>query len=186
MATKLSNNPVAFAEKMLGVKLSSVQQQILRSVMENPRTAIAGCHSSGKTFALAIIALYWVARYSHGKVLMTAPGRRQIAKQLMFDIHRLLATSKFKFPAAPLQTELKLTPENFILGFTASEGVIAQGFHGTNVLLIVDEAPGVAAPIFEALEGVAAGGDVHWLLLGNPTIRSGYFYDAFTKNRKSC
>jgi terminase large subunit-like protein len=178
-------NIVTFAEKMLGVKISPMQAKILRSVMDNLRTAIAGCHASGKTFALAIVALYWVARYNDGKVLITAPGQRQVAKQLMFDIHRLIATSKFKFPVTPLQTELKLTPENFILGFTASEGVSAQGFHGANTLLIVDEAVGVSSGIYEALEGVSAGGNVHWVLAANPAIRTSYFYDAFTKNRKS-
>ena len=182
---KLSNNPILFSEKMLGHQTWKMQRKILQSVIANPRTAVKGCHASGKTFAAAEIALYWVARHPDGKVLITAPGQRQVAKQLMFEIHRSIATSKFKFPVAPNQTELKITPENYILGFTASEGVSAQGFHGANTLLIVDEAPGVAMPIFEALEGVAAGGDVHWLLLGNPTIRSGYFYDAFTKNRKS-
>jgi hypothetical protein len=180
---KLSS--VTFAEKMLGVKISPMQEKILRSVVANDRTAVKGCHASGKTFAAAIAALYHIARYPDGTVLATAPGQRQVAKQLFFDVHRLIATSKLKFPVTPNQTEVKLSPTNYLIGFTASEGVSAQGFHGAHTLLIVDESPGVNAGIFEALEGVAAGGDVHWLLLGNPTIRSGYFYDAFTKNRKS-
>jgi hypothetical protein len=54
-----------------------------------------------------------------------------------------------------------------------------QGFHG-RLLIVVDEAPGVKADIWEAIEGIRAGGDVRVLALGNPTIASGPFYDAFT------
>jgi hypothetical protein len=37
--------------------------------------------------------------------------------------------------------------------------------------------------IWEAIEGTRAGGRVHLLALGNPTIASGPFHDAFTTNR---
>ena len=57
-----------------------------------------------------------------------------------------------------------------------------QGFHG-RLLIVVDEAPGVKADIWEAIEGIRAGGDVRVLALGNPTIASGPFHDAFTSNR---
>jgi hypothetical protein len=40
-------------------------------------------------------------------------------------------------------------------------------------LIILDEAPGVTAEIWEAIEGVRAGDDVRVLALGNPTIASG-------------
>ena len=39
------------------------------------------------------------------------------------------------------------------------------------------------ADIWEAIEGIRAGGDVRVLALGNPTIASGPFHDAFTSNR---
>ncbi len=48
----------------------------------------------------------------------------------------------------------------------------------------LDEAPGVKPRIYEAIEGIRAGGDVRVLALGNPTIASGPFYDAFTANRE--
>ena len=59
-----------------------------------------------------------------------------------------------------------------------------QGFHG-NVLIVLDEAPGVLPEIYEAIEGIRAGGDVRVLALGNPTIASGPFYGAFAAHRES-
>jgi hypothetical protein len=51
------------------------------------------------------------------------------------------------------------------------------------VLLVIDEAPGVRPDTWEAIEGIRAGGDVRVLALGNPTVSSGPFYDAFTAHR---
>ena len=56
-----------------------------------------------------------------------------------------------------------------------------QGFQG-RLLTVVDEAHGVKADFWDAIEGIRAGGDVRVLALGNPTIVSGPFYDAFTSN----
>jgi hypothetical protein len=50
-------------------------------------------------------------------------------------------------------------------------------------MVVVDEAPGLRGDIWEAIEGARAGGDVHVVALGNPTIAGGPFYEAFTTNR---
>jgi hypothetical protein len=42
----------------------------------------------------------------------------------------------------------------------------------------------VLPEIYEAIEGIRAGGDVKVLALGNTVISSGPFYDAFTTNRE--
>src|SRR5262249_12856341 len=78
-------------------------------------------------------------------------------------------------------TSLYLGPERYAMGLSTNDGIRFQGFHG-NVLVILDEAPGVLPGIYEAIEGIRAGGNVHVLALGNPTISSGPFYDAFTTN----
>lgn len=60
----------------------------------------------------------------------------------------------------------------------------SKGFTG-HVLVVLDEAPGVRAEVYEAVEGIRAGGQAHVLALGNPTIAGGPFYEAFTSNRGS-
>jgi hypothetical protein len=49
--------------------------------------------------------------------------------------------------------------------------------------VVLDEAPGVRAEVYEAVEGIGAGGDVHVLALGNPVTAGGPFYEAFTSDR---
>jgi hypothetical protein len=48
---------------------------------------------------------------------------------------------------------------------------------------VLDEAPGITAEIWEAVERARAGGSTRVIALGNPTIASGPFYDIFTKHR---
>jgi hypothetical protein len=77
---------------------------------------------------------------------------------------------------------LKFAPDCYAISLSTNEGVRFQGFHG-KVLIVIDEAPGVRPEIWEAIEGIRAGGDVRVLALGNPTVRGGPFYDAFTTKR---
>jgi phage terminase large subunit len=174
---------IRFVREGLGHDPWDTQEAILRSVFRNRRTAVKSCHASSKSFGAAEAALAWVSRWRDAKVLVTAPGQRQVRSVVWSEIHRAIRNAKIRFPVQPNQTELRFSESNFIMGLTASEGVAFQGFHGGHVLVIIDEAPGVDGEIWEAIEGIAAGGNTHILALGNPVIPSGPFYDAFTRNR---
>jgi phage terminase large subunit len=101
----------------------------------------------------------------------------------MWDEIRLARMqSRIAFPEASA-TELRVTDANYIQGISTNEAVKFQGIHGRNILIIADEAPGIRADIWDAIEGVRAGGDVHVLMLGNPVIPSGYFFNAFGTGR---
>lgn len=52
-----------------------------------------------------------------------------------------------------------------------------------NVMLVADEASGVAEAVFEAAVGSMSGENAVTLLLGNPTRSSGFFFDTHHKNR---
>lgn len=176
--SRLVTDPVQFARHLVGIDLWETQLEILRAIAESPRVAVKACHASSKTFTAAVAALWWVTRYPDGVVLTTAPTWTQVQRQLWPEIHRLVSGSRLQYPE-PLQTELRLGPERYILGLSTDRGVRFQGYHG-RILVIIDEAPGVDAEIWEAIEGIRAGGAVHVLALGNPTVPGGPFYDAFS------
>ena len=153
----------------------------MRAVATRPLVAVKACHASGKTYQAARLALWWLIRYPEGKVINTAPGWRQV--RLMWEEIRLARRqSRIAFPE-PSATELRITDANYIQGISTNEAVKFQGIHGRNILVIADEAPGIRADIWDAIEGVRAGGDVHVLMLGNPVIPSGYFFNAFGRGR---
>lgn len=174
-------DPVHFAGDVLGSNLWRRQRDIMRAVPTKLRVAVKACHASGKTYQAARLALWWLVRYPQGKVINTAPGWRQV--RLLWDEIRLARKqSRIAFPE-PTATELRISDANYIQGISTNEAVRFQGIHGQNVLVIVDEAPGIRTDIWDAIEGVRAGGDVHILMLGNPVIPSGYFFNAFRGGR---
>jgi hypothetical protein len=174
-------DPVQFCHGLLRQDLWPLQKAILHAVASRPRVAVKACHASGKTFVAAVAVLWFITRYRDGIVVTTAPTWTQVEKLLWGEIHRAAQASRIAFPQLN-KTELRIGPGNYAIGLSTNEGVRFQGFHG-RILIIVDEAPGVKVDIWEAIEGIRAGGDVRVLALGNPTIASGPFYDAFTSNR---
>ena len=177
-----SCDPVKYARAILGHDLWPTQGEILQAITQHTRVAVKACHASSKTFAAAEAVLWWIARYKDGIAITTAPKFEQVQKLLFAEIHKALLTSKFAYPK-PNLTELKLGPNNYAVGLSTNTGVRFQGFHGAHVLVVLDEAPGIEGDIWEALEGARAGGDVHVLALGNPTMAGGPFYDAFVAQR---
>lgn len=155
----------------------------MRSVAAHPRTAVKACHSSGKTNVAADIAIWWLTAHTDGIVVTTAPTWNQVRLLLWGEIRKSLAPMKdFYGGVEPNATSFHLGPNRYAIGLSTNEGVNFQGFHG-KVLIIMDEAPGIEGDIWEAVEGIRAGGDVRVLALGNPVIASGPFYDAFRSNR---
>lgn len=176
-------DPELFARHLLGIDLWDTQVEILHALAEHRRVAVKACHASSKTFTAAIATLWWLTRYPDGVVLTTAPTWRQVERQLWAEIQKAVAGARIAYPQ-PTQTGLRLSSASYALGLSTDQGVRFQGFHG-RILVVIDEATGVDAEIWEAIEGIRAGGDVHVLALGNPTVPRGPFYEAFTTARDS-
>jgi phage terminase large subunit len=182
---QLVREPVRFASRICGAQLWSREAELLQSIAACRRTAVKACHGAGKTYTLALAVLWWLARYENGVVLTTSPTFRQVRTQLWTEIHRAIAHSGFGFGEVKA-TELKLRGDhNRALGLSTNRAENFQGYHGRQVLIIADEAPGIPSGIWDAIAGTMAGGTVHVVMAGNPTIPSGAFYDAFTRERKN-
>ncbi len=124
-----------------------------------------------------------MARYKEGIVLTTSPIERQVRTQLWSEIHRAVERARVPYPKLKT-TELKFRDDNnFAIGFSTNQTENFQGYHRKHVLIIADEAPGIESGIWDAVAGTMADGDVRVVMAGNPTIPSGAFYDAFTKER---
>jgi phage terminase large subunit len=156
----------------------------MRAVAQHPLVAVKACHASGKTFVAARLALWWLVRWlerGRVRVITTAPTLRQT--KLMFEeIRTAVEASRIAFPECG-SLALRISDDCYAMGFSSAKGVNAQGFHGDHVLIIADEAPGIESEVWDAIEGIRAGGDVRILMLGNPVVPSGVFFDAFTRER---
>ncbi len=181
---ELLRSPVGFAKGALGHSIWGKQAEIMTDIATERRVAVKSCHASGKTFGCADIALWWVTTSDDAIAVTTAPTWVQVDQLLWGEIRNTVGhpNTKIKYPRVNT-TELKIGEKNYAIGLSTNQANRFQGFHSGRVLIIVDEAPGVRGEIFEAINGLRAGGDVRELLIGNPVIVGGEFHEAFTTKR---
>ena len=179
---ELLRTPVGFSRMVLGHEPWKVQRDILDSVASCRRIAVKSCHSSGKTFLSADAVLWWITTFPDAIAVTTAPTWLQVDQLLWGEIRQSVSRARIKYPKMA-STELKLGEKNYAIGISTNESARFQGFHSNKVLIVMDEAPGVNAEVWRAIQGLRAGGDVRLLAIGNPVIVGGEFNDAFTTKR---
>lgn len=205
------DNPVLFAREVLRIDLWNGQAGLVRAIAEHSSVACRSGHKTGKTTALAIIALWWVCTRYRARVILTAASHRQVEKVLWKEIKRLYfraarrvcscgsdrlpcrncpeGTSKVR-AGLPIGGDMHESAEGGltfrdgreIIGFATIDPERMAGFSGPNMLFLVDEASGVTDEIFEAIDGNRASG-ARIVMTSNPTKTSGTFYEAFTSER---
>ena len=172
---------LAFCDEVLGIKLWSRQVEIARSVIENTRTAVRSGHSVGKTMCVAAICEWWFS--CRGLcVYTTAPGRDAVKEGLWKQIKTNRENAKRPLPGRWQESggiKVDGNADWWARGFSTNKAERAQGRHEVGMLVVADEAAGVADFIFDALESSMASSDVRMLLIGNPNYEKGYFYQAF-------
>lgn len=176
-----------FTRDILGHDNWHIPFEIMASVAKpRSRTAVKSCHASAKTFTAAEIMLWWVYEVG-GICISTAPTDKQLTLELWAEFRKAYDSSKIPLGGQllPKANEWYFGPSQFAVGWTASTGINFHGLHGDKVLVIIDEATGVPSDIWNAIEGIRAGGDVRILAFANPIISSGNFFDAFTSQRGS-
>ena len=160
--------------------------------------AVSSCHSIGKTFTSARLALWFLFCYPKSLVLTTAPTSRQVDYLLWGEIRS--AYRKAKVPLGgdlkPASSLLEVSPrEWYALGFSSQpaaktkslsdaveqQKVFLQGWHGDYILVILDEAVGIGSDIWTQIEGLLTSGKIIKILaIGNPTTKNCIFYSLFS------
>lgn len=171
--------PECFSLEVLGCTPWSKQLEIMNSVRDNRRTAVRSGHGVGKTHGSAEITLWFLECWPNSIVITTAPTFLQVEKILWGEIRELFTRSKIPCGGQMLQTQIKISDKHYAIGISTDEGERMQGFHSDNVLIIVDEAPGIDEEMYESIETLMTSSNCKLLLIGNPTSSSGSFYNAF-------
>lgn len=177
----LADDPVLFAEKVLGVQLWSKQKDILYSVRDNQNTICVSCNAGGKSFVSAVLILWFLVTHKDSIVLTSAPTWRQVTAVLWAEISNLYLKARFPIGGELTTGKLQLGPKWFALGLPSSEEVRFQGYHADNILIVFDEAAGIPPEIYTAAQGNLTSKNSRLLLIGNPTSPTGMFYE-YSKN----
>ncbi len=188
-----------FVRQALGANLDHEQQDILRSVQYNPRTAVASGTARGKDFVAACAALCFLIltpRWDRNgqlventKVALTAPTGRQVDNIMMPEISRLFNKAKKNgiiMPSMRLIANGIKTGWNewFLTGFKADDNnqEVWSGFHAVNTMFVVTEASGLAETIYNAIEGNLQGNSRLFIVF-NPNVTTGYAANAMKSAR---
>jgi phage terminase large subunit len=187
VSTALAVDPVKLAEYAFRHDHWETPGRILRAVSEPfSKVAVKSCHASGKTFTAADAVL--LALLLGGDVITTAPTDDQVEGQIWRAVHTAMRDGQIPISEWGHVTlkEIKLSTGERAFGRSTNQGVRFQGEHarpGSFLLIVTDEAPGLMPEIYDAIEGIRAGGDVRLLFLGNPIVASGPFYEIFAGDR---
>ncbi len=150
------------------------QREVLEALRDFDEVLVPSCHDSGKTWTAARALLWFL--FSHPQdciVISTAPTFTQVTDLLWREVASAIGKSKFPLFSTKsgdkiLQTKLDMGPKWFATGITSDDPVNYQGFHASNLLVILDEADGIKKEVWNALEGVLTSGNAKLLAIGNP------------------
>ncbi len=178
-------SPVFFVENMLGRKPTSQQRQVLE-VIAHPgsKCAIASGHGIGKSTLLSWCALWFLATRENAKIPCTAPTAHQLEDilwgELRENIARMHPWFKDQFSINKSRVEMQGSTGYIVARTARPENPEAlQGFHGENLMFIIDEAAGIDDKIFEVAYGALSTPGARALMPGNPTQLTGFFYRTF-------
>jgi hypothetical protein len=186
------HDPVLWAKDYLGVQLWSKQREILYSIRDNRKTAVAAGHGVGKSYVAAIAMAWWIDVHPLGAdtsgapqtfVASTAPFQDQISAILWNNIRILHALSHARFKSGDIDHPLpgSITGDN---KWKLADGTLIgqgrkppdnkadsgyQGLHATYLLAIGDEAAGLGKDMIDALGNITTGAHNRLLLIANPT-----------------
>lgn len=179
------DDPVFWAQEVCDTDPTEQQKEMLYAVARQGGHVLAASgHGIGKSTALAILALWFLANRKDAKVPCTAPTAHQLEDILWNEMSRLIARmTKFmreQFSVSKGRITMRGST-GFIVARTArpEKPDALQGFHGENLLFIIDEAAGVDEKVFEVVYGALTSDSARVICTGNPTRLDGFFHKMF-------
>lgn len=180
------DNPVAFFVDILGITPDNWQMDVLNDIACKPKVSVRSGQGVGKTALEAGVIIWFLTCRPYAKIIATAPTMQQLYDVLWAEVAKWLNHSLVKDMLKWTKTKIYMIGDEerwFATAKTATKPENMQGFHEDHMLIIVDEASGVADPIMEAILGTLSGDDNKLLMCGNPNRLEGVFYDSHNIDR---
>lgn len=164
------DDPVDWISTTLDEHLWSIQRDIARSVRDHRETVVHSCHGSGKSFLAARIVAWWISSHPPGSAfaVTSAPTFPQVRAILWRELNR--AHRKARLRGRTNQTEWFIGDEMVAFGRKPSDydETAFQGIHAEHVLVVLDEAAGIPADLWDAAGNLATTEGSRILAIGNP------------------
>jgi hypothetical protein len=145
-------------------------------------------HGVGKSAATSWIILWLMSTRPHFSGVVTANTRDQLTRKTWREVEiwrrRCITGHWFKYNATSLHHVVhKDTWRTDAIPWSEHNSEAFAGMHnaGRGQAIIFDESSGISDIIWEVAEGAMTDPDAFWFCFGNPTKRSGRFYDCWNK-----
>lgn len=181
----------AWLADTLDERMWGKQREVAESVINNTYTAVKSANGTGKSHVASRLVAHFVATHEPRltNILLTAPVRNQI-DSIMFKLIRDLHQKSHEIGRNPLPGRIAMKPAWVIdeIGHEivqprrpADQNLISsfQGTHNEFMLIIMDEAGGLPAEMYDAAAAVMTNADAHLLAIGNPNKRNTKFHDIY-------
>ena len=169
-ADRYRQDPVGFVSERLGEHLWSKQREILSAIRDHRLVAVQSCHGIGKSFTVSRTALWWGSTHppADTRIITTAPTFKQVRGVLWQELRR--AHKRAGLPGDMLQLEWNID------GLLVAQGIkpddhepdAFQGIHAEHLLVVLDEANGVAPALWNAAISLATSEHSRIVVIGNP------------------
>lgn len=175
-----ANDPVLWCAERGGEYMWTQQARIMETVRDNRYTAVHSAHDMGKSKVAANIVTWWIDSHPPGTafVVSTAPTAAQVSAILWREITsmRLKTDSPGKINRAGYP---QWFIDEILVGYGRKpadyEESAFQGIHAMYVLIVIDEACGIAKHLFDAVDALATNEHARVLAIGNPDDPGSHF-----------
>lgn len=184
-------SPLLFVTECIGAVPSTQQVELLQAFGDSStkRISVRSGHGTGKDACASWVIAWFLTLHRNSKVVCTAPTGRQLSDILWSEISKWFRKSAMLADEFEIQADKifhKSAPKEWwcravsasVRATKEEQAETLAGFHGDDLLFIVDESSGVPDPVFIPLEGALTQENNRILLIGNMTRNKGYFYDS--------
>lgn len=159
----------------------SKQIEIAHAVRDYNRVAIKSGHSTGKSYGIAAIGIWFLHAYAPAIVITTAPSNQQVKDQIWRYMRKFVgqATVPLFKGLKPVDPAWNVEANCYAIGFATDTPERFRGIHGPNMFIIIDEGNGVPSFAWEEADNMCTASNNKIMTIGNPIKPTGEFYEAF-------
>lgn len=168
-------------------QLEYIGKTLQNDPTENIKDATASGHGVGKSALTSWICLWAMSTRPQLSGVVTASVFKQLTSKTWREMHvwHQLALNQHWFTLTATTFYHKKYPKTWIIHALPNSPERSEAFaglHAKHVLVIFDEASGVADKIWEVTYGAMTTEGCIWLVYGNPTLNTGEFRKCFKRN----
>ena len=191
-ARRYQDDPIAFAEDVLNIRLADTQRRILEAIRDHPRVLIVSGNGTGKSYGVTIGAL-WFFLFHYNSLTLITSGNYDLVTDAswrpMKSLHKR-AQQRFDLPGrrleAPPRLETDASDEWFLRYLSPRYPDNLEGRHARRSLVVIEEAdkPDISAEHFDSAVSTASSQQDRVVAVANPpSERSNVVYDKMKSDR---